>query len=90
MKPVRWLPHALQSLTDREIDRKEADKTLTASDYVATGRPPRKIFMRRYFDSTLQQEMLLRIVVEETIEELVVVTAHKTSKFSKYEKGTRR
>ena len=43
--------------------------------------------MRRYFDSVLQTEMLVRVVVEETETESVVVTLYKTSKFKKYEGG---
>jgi hypothetical protein len=42
-------------------------------------------FMRRYFDSVLQTEMLLRVVAEETETELAIVTLYKTSKFKKYE-----
>ena len=45
------------------------------------------IFMRRYADSVLQTEMLLRVVVEETETEWVIVTLYKTSKFKKYEGG---
>ncbi len=43
--------------------------------------------MRRYFDERLQQEMLLRAVVEETAEEWVVTTVYITSKIGKYMKG---
>ena len=43
--------------------------------------------MRRYFDALLQQEMLLRIVVEETEDETVVVTLYKTSQIDRYLKG---
>ena len=45
--------------------------------------------MRRYFDSVLQTEMLLRVVVEDTAEEFVIVTLYKTSKFKKYAGGQR-
>lgn len=41
--------------------------------------------MRRYFDELLETEMLLRVVVEETGTERVVVTLYKTSRFRKYE-----
>lgn len=40
--------------------------------------------MRRYFDTLLQQEMLLRVVIEEAAEEMVVVTVYKTSRFDRY------
>lgn len=87
MKPLRWSRHALKNLTDREIDRTEADKTLAEPELVAPGQAPRQVLMRRYFDRLLQQEMLLRIVVEDTLSERVVVTVYKTAQFSKYLKG---
>jgi hypothetical protein len=50
---------------------------------------PRLVLMRRYFDQILQQEMLLRMVVEETATERVVITVYKTSQIAKYLKGQR-
>lgn len=44
----------------------------------------RRFLMRRYFDEGLQQEMLVRLLVEETASEDVVITVYKTSKISKY------
>jgi len=87
VKPVRWSRHALKNLSDREIDRTEADKTLAEPEVVAPGQPPRQVLMRRYFDRLLQQEMLLRIVVEDTASERIVVTVYKTAQLSKYLKG---
>jgi hypothetical protein len=46
--------------------------------------------MRRYFDPVLKREMLLRVVVEETIGETSVVTVYKTSRMDKYLKGLKR
>ena len=87
MKSIRWSQHAERSLTDREIDRSEAERTLAEPELVAPGQPPRQVFMRRYFDRLLQQEMLLRIVVEDTASERIVVTVYKTAQISKYLKG---
>ena len=87
MKPIRWSRHALENLTDREIDRTEADRTLAEPELVAAGQPPRQVLMRRYFDRLLEQEMLLRIVVGETASERIVVTVYKTAQVSKYLKG---
>ena len=66
MKVVRRSTHALKNLADREIDRTEAEKTLATPEPVVPGQPGRQVFMRRYFDVVLQQEMLLRVVVERT------------------------
>ena len=84
MKPIRWSRHAVKNLTDREIDRTEADKTLAEPELIASGQPPRQVFMRRYFDRLVEREMLLRIVVEETASERIVVTVYKTAQISKY------
>lgn len=46
--------------------------------------------MRRYFDRRLGREMLLRVIIEETEAELVVVTTYKTSQVDKYLRGAGR
>jgi len=45
--------------------------------------------MRRHRDAVLQNEMLLRVIAEETDADLVIITLYKTSKFTKYEGGTK-
>jgi len=64
----------LKSLVDREIEREQADRTLEAPELIVPRQTGRKVFMRRYFDTNLQQDMLLRIILEETSEESVVVS----------------
>ena len=87
MQPVRWSPHAIDNLADREIDREAAEKTLANPEFVVPGQLPRLVLMRRYFDQVLQQEMLLRMVVEDTSIETIVITVYKTSQIAKYLKG---
>jgi len=72
---------------DREVERLEADRTLAQPEFVVPGQPPRLVYMCRYFDSTLQQGMLLRVIIEETIGEIVVVSVYKTSQIDRYLKG---
>mgnify|MGYP001580600368 CR=1 FL=1 len=43
--------------------------------------------MRRYVDRILQQEMLMRVVVEHAESEMVVITVYKTSQIARYLKG---
>jgi len=85
MKPIRWSVHARGKATKREADQVEVEQAIIRPDSVIQGQPPRSIFMRRYFDKVLKMELLLRVVVEETETELIVVTLYKTSKFRKYE-----
>ena len=87
MKLTHWTPHALQNLVDREVARAEAERTLAQPEFIVPGQPPRLVYMRRYFDSLLQQEMLLRVIIEETIGEIVVVSVYKTSQITRYLKG---
>ncbi len=72
---------------DREIDRSIAEATLDDPEFSVPDPPDRQILMRRYFDSLLQQEMLLRIIVEEAAGERTVVTIYKTSQIARYLKG---
>jgi nitrogen regulatory protein PII len=46
--------------------------------------------MRRYFDERLTQEMLVRVIVQETDVERVVTTVYITSKIGKYMGGANR
>jgi hypothetical protein len=87
MKPVRWTPHALREIARREIDRAEAELTLRQPDAVIPTPPGRNFYQRRYTDKVLSETMLLRVLAEETAEELVIVTLYKTSKLKKYEGG---
>lgn len=88
MKPVRWTPHALREIAKREIDRAEAELTLRQPDAIVPATSARYFYQRRYVDKTLNETMLLRVLVKETDLETAVVTLYKTSKFGKYEKGS--
>jgi hypothetical protein len=88
MKPIGWSAHARKKAAKREINEVEAEQTITQPDVIMPGQPPRRVFVPRYFDAVLETEMLLRVVVEETEAEMVVVTLYKTSKFRKYEHGS--
>jgi hypothetical protein len=87
MKPIRWSAHARKKAAKREISETEVEQTIAQPDSTMLGQSPRQIFMRRYLDEVLEMEMLLRVIVEETAAEMVVVTLYKTSKFGKYETG---
>jgi hypothetical protein len=54
------------------------------------GQMSRKERFRFAVGGIVQQEMLLRLVIEDTPLERVVVTAYKTSQIQKYLKGKKR
>ena len=83
---LRWTSHALDALVDRDIDRAEVERTIAAPERSEIDPPRREVLMGRYFDRRLEREMLLRVVVEDTPAERVVVTVYKTSQIAKYPK----
>lgn len=84
LKSLRWSSHAKRMLLEREVEQGEAEQTLTNPDIILPCEPHRKIYQRVYFDKVLCQDMLLRLVVEETEAERVIVTVYKTSRLDKY------
>ena len=83
-KPIRFSPHAEKKIELRELDRALIEKVLDAPDAIIPTRPPRMVFQKKFFDRILKQDMLFRVVVEETETYRVVVTAYRTSKLDKY------
>jgi Domain of unknown function (DUF4258) len=83
VKPLRWPSHALAALVERDIDQVEVERTIAAPELSAIDPPRRVVLMRRYVDGRLGRQMLLRVVVEETPEERVVITVYKTSQIAK-------
>jgi hypothetical protein len=88
VKPPRWTFHASKALVDRSIERVEVEQTIAAPELSVIDPPDRVVLMRRYTDSRLRRQMLLRVVVEETPDERIVVTVYKTSQIAKYLKRT--
>ncbi len=65
-KPNRIPPHTIQNLHDREIPLEEVERTLQQPERVSPGYDGCEVYMCRYKDTVLDQEMLLRVIVEET------------------------
>ncbi len=84
MKAIRWTNHAVQNLTEREIDCLEVQHAITDPEFITPDPPKRVIYMWRYFDEQLHQAMLLRVVIEADEFEFVVVTLYKTSQIHRY------
>lgn len=84
MKSLRWTRHVLEALAEREIERAEAERTVREPTVVHAARGSRKLHVRRYHDALLGGDMLLCVVTEETRDEIIAVTAYKTSKIDKF------
>lgn len=84
MKRVRWTLHALEALDEREIERTDAERTVSEPVTVRTSRGGRRLLARGYHDASLGHEMVLCVVTEETEEETIIVTCYKSSKLEKF------
>ncbi len=80
----RHVGGAERAMRDREIPREEAEAVLANPEAEEERPEGRRVVMGRYVDPRLGRDMLLRIIVDETPEERVVVTLYKTSQVSKY------
>jgi hypothetical protein len=87
VKKIRWTPHALEALAEREIDREEGERAIHEPTATGAGLGNRTVLLRRYYDHVLDQEKPLCVVTEDQGDEIVLVTLYKTSKFEKYLKG---
>ena len=87
MKSILWTKHALQNLADREIDQPEVELTVRSPEQIEPDPPGRQIFMRRYYDTVLAKEMLLRVIGIESATAVTVITVYKTSQIKWYLRG---
>jgi hypothetical protein len=89
LKKIQFTDHAKFEMKRRRIKEKIVEEIVRNPAQVIDLKEGRCICQARYFNGFEQKEMLLRIVIEETIREINVITAYKTSKFHKYWKKMR-
>jgi len=83
-KKIIWLEYALKNLKDRDVPLTEAVETLNSPDSVVESYQERKVLMRVFDDTALGQPMLIRVVIEEELDYITVVTVFKTSNAKMY------
>ncbi len=83
-KKIIWLEYALKNLKDRNVPLTEAVETLNSPDSVVESYQERKVLMRVFDDTALGQPMLIRVVIEEELDYITVVTVFKTSNAKMY------
>jgi len=68
----------------RQIPEALVRQVVVAPEQVVSSEKGRTVYQSRVQDAVLEAVVLLRVVVEEQPEELLVITAYKTSKIAKY------
>lgn len=87
MKPIRFTSHAEGEMIRRSISQTDVEAAIQQPELREPGRPPRQVISRTFVDALDGQRRLLRVFVEETADEITVVTVYKTSKLRKYLPG---
>jgi len=80
----RFALHATWEIERRNISRDAVTDTVRTPDKECHGDRGRIVCQKTYFDTMLQKNMLLRVIVEEKDDVVLIITAYKTSKIEKY------
>ncbi len=86
-KPIRWSDHARERMNWRGLAPDDIITAVVSPEFIVESVPPRRVHMRRYVDTETRKTMLLRVAIEETSSEFVVLTVYRTSKLRKYLEG---
>ena len=79
--------HAESKLLSRQIPREIVMEAVSNPQERVPGHSGRWVYQSRFFDTVHAEELLLRVVVEESDEELLILAIYKTSKIDKYWQG---
>lgn len=83
-KGIRITEHAKFQMNRRGITEMFVLKVVKNPEQKTKLRSKRCICQSRYFNKSEEREMLVRVVVEQTNDDLKVITAYKTSRVDKY------
>ena len=76
--------HARSEMTRRQLSDELVTGVAQDPQQSVALRGGRRVCQSRYSDSSHGKEMLLRVICEERAGQLLVVTAYRTSRISKY------
>ena len=76
--------HARVQITLRQLSMRDVLLAILQPESTLTVRPGREIRQREHFDAVSGKMYVLRVIVDQTPDEVTVVTAYKTSRTRKY------
>ena len=82
MNQIEIIPLALKKINQREIPIEWIHETLKLPEQTVESYWHRKIYHKKY--KVKGKDMLLRVIVEDTNDTLIVITAYLTSRFERY------
>ncbi len=76
--------HARFEIIRRQLPEEVVKSIAQTPQQVVKLKKERKVHQSKYYDSTVDRDMLLRVICEERHDLLFVVTVYRTSKIDKY------
>ncbi len=76
--------HARFEIVRRQLSEEAVRNVAENPQQVIKLEKERKVCQSKYYDSTMDREMLLRVICEQRLNTLFVVTAYRTSRIDKY------
>ena len=80
----RYTQHARMQMRRRGLSEADIVEVLAQPEQIVEMRPGRVVYQRRQVDAETGRTYLLRVVVDVSEDEGVIVTAYRTRKVSKY------
>jgi len=86
MLEIKFSPHALTRMEEREISKEMVSDALENPDKVdSSSRNQERVLVKKlYFNQKLNKEHLLLVIIEKTGNQVSIITIIDTSKVSKY------
>lgn len=76
--------HAQFEILHRELSEEFIISVIRNPEQIIRLEKERRIYQSIYYDSITKKKMILRVICEERNNQLIVITAYKTSKIDKY------
>ena len=84
MKIIKYFPKSQEKIRARALSLEDVMQTCLYPEQTLSGRKGRKIAQRKFLNSMNKKHYIIRVIFEESVDEIKVVTAYKTSKIKKY------
>lgn len=84
MKPIRFSTHAEERITARKLTRDTIEQVVSNPEQIV---PDEDDMNRQIYQSLIyenEKRKLLRVIAEETVSEIVIISTYSTSQIQRY------
>lgn len=84
MKTIKYFPKAHEKISARGLSLEDIIQTCLYPEQTSSGKKGRRIAQRKFLNAMNNKQYIVRVIFEEGVDEIKIVTAYKTSKIKKY------